>query len=59
MPVAFAGGKRPPEDIKDADEVMAWLDSRQVIAREVMRLKQMMESATNLEVASKRGEEDD
>lgn len=59
VPVAYAGGMKPPENIQDADEVMMWLDSRHIIAREVQRLKQMMESATNLEVASKRGEDDE
>ena len=59
VPVAYAGGVKPPESIEDADAVMAWLDSRQIIAREIARLKQMMDSATNLEVASKRGEDDD
>lgn len=59
VPVAYAGGVKPPENVQDADEVMAWLDSRQIIAREVQRLKHMMDSASNLEVASKRGEDDD
>ncbi|TCD71879.1 hypothetical protein EIP91_000011 [Steccherinum ochraceum] len=59
VPVAYVGAVKPPEDISDADAVMAWLDSRQIIAREVAKLKHMMESANNLEVASKRGEEDE
>ncbi|THH33837.1 hypothetical protein EUX98_g254 [Antrodiella citrinella] len=59
VPIAYAGGMQPPQSLKDADEVVAWLDSRHIIAKEVQRLKQMMESATNLEVASKRGEDDD
>ncbi|KAH8106967.1 hypothetical protein BXZ70DRAFT_1028583 [Cristinia sonorae] len=59
VPVAYAGGMQPPENIEDADEVMSWLDSRQIISREIQRLRQMMDSATNLEVASRRGEDQD
>ena len=59
VPVAYAGGAKPPDDLSDADGIMTWLDERGMIATEWQRIKDMMESARNLEVASKRGEDDD
>ncbi|KAI0093919.1 hypothetical protein BDY19DRAFT_1045155 [Irpex rosettiformis] len=59
VPVAYAGGTRPPDDLSDADGIMNWLDERGVISSEWHKIKEMMDSATNLEVASKRGEGDD
>ena len=59
VPVAYAGGAKPPDDLSDADGIMAWLDERGMIATEWQRIKDMMESARGLEVASKRGEDDD
>jgi hypothetical protein len=56
--VAFAKGLQPPENLDDADGIMDWLDQRGVIEREWQRLRQMMERARKLEIASKRGEED-
>ncbi|TFK55040.1 hypothetical protein OE88DRAFT_1805440 [Heliocybe sulcata] len=56
--VAFAGGVQAPEDLDDADGVMEWLDQRGIVEMEWRRVKDMMARARNLEVASKRGEED-
>ncbi|EPQ58262.1 hypothetical protein GLOTRDRAFT_72496 [Gloeophyllum trabeum ATCC 11539] len=59
--VAFsgAGGVKPPEDLDDADQIMEWLDQRQVIEMEWWKVKDMMARARNLEMASKRGEDTD
>lgn len=57
--VAYAGGVKPPSDVSDADGIMAWLDQRGIIASEYQKINHMMESATHLEVASKRGDQDD
>lgn len=59
IPVAYANGTEPPADLDDADGIMNWLDERGVIAIEWQRVKDMMESARNLEIASKRGDDDD
>ncbi|KAF6765226.1 hypothetical protein DFP72DRAFT_870470, partial [Ephemerocybe angulata] len=32
--VAYAGGKQPPEDLTDADELVEWMDERKIIERE-------------------------
>ncbi len=56
--VAYAGGKEPPDDLSDADGIMNWLDERGVIGMEWQKIKEMMETARNLEVAAKRGDED-
>jgi hypothetical protein len=58
VPVAYAGGSKPPDDLTDADGIMNWLDERGVIASEWHKVKEMMDNATNLEVASKRGDDD-
>ena len=58
VPVAHADGVTPPDDLSDADGIMNWLDERGVISREWMMMQQMMDSATHLEVASKRGDAD-
>ncbi|KAI0818744.1 hypothetical protein BC629DRAFT_1463896 [Irpex lacteus] len=59
VPVAFAGGAKPPDDLSDADGIMNWLDERGVISSEWHKIKEMMDNATNLEVASKRGDDVD
>lgn len=59
VPVAYAGGAQPPDDLTDGDAIMTWLDERGLITLEWQKLKDMMESARNLEVASKRGEDGD
>ena len=59
VPVAYAGGSKPPDDLTDADGIMSWLDERGVISSEWHQIKEMMDNATNLEVASKRGDDDD
>ncbi|KIJ69366.1 hypothetical protein HYDPIDRAFT_80164 [Hydnomerulius pinastri MD-312] len=56
--VAFAGGVKPPKDLHDADKVMDWLDQRGIIDLEWQKVRQMMESARNLEISSKRGDVD-
>lgn len=45
----------PPEDLTDADGIMNWLDERGLVGAEWQKIKEMMNSATNLEMASKRG----
>ena len=57
--VAYADGLKPPDDLTDADAIMNWLDERGVIAAEWHNIKEMMESAQHLEVATKRGDDDD
>lgn len=57
--VAYAGGKKPPEDLSDADGIMDWLDERGIINMEWQRMKEMMESARNLEMRAKKGEDDE
>lgn len=56
--MAFSKGKKPPEDLTDADGIMAWLDERGVIDMEWQSIKQLMESARNLEMGAKKGEDD-
>ncbi|KAG7092473.1 hypothetical protein E1B28_008825 [Marasmius oreades] len=55
--VAFAGGRKPPEDIQDADAICEWLDERRVIDFEWQRLNGVMENARNLEMMAKRGQD--
>ncbi|KAF9227887.1 hypothetical protein BS17DRAFT_746822 [Gyrodon lividus] len=56
--VAFIEGIKPPRDLHDADKIMDWLDQRGVIDIEWRKLRQMMDSARNLEISAKRGEVD-
>lgn len=56
--VAFAKGMKPPEDLTDADGIMEWLDQRGVIDMEWQTVKELMESARNLEMAAKKGDDD-
>ncbi|KDR81628.1 hypothetical protein GALMADRAFT_239697 [Galerina marginata CBS 339.88] len=58
-PIAFFGGKSPPEDLQDADGLCDWLDERRIVDIEWQKMKQMMESARHLELGDKRGETDD
>lgn len=57
--VAFVQGLRPPDDETDADGIMDWLDQRGIIEMEWKRLREMMDSARNLDAASKNGEDQD
>ncbi|OSC99061.1 hypothetical protein PYCCODRAFT_1373800 [Trametes coccinea BRFM310] len=57
--VAYAAGKQPPEDLKDADAIMDWLDERQVINIQWHEIKTMMDSARNLEAKGGRGGDGD
>lgn len=59
MPVAYAGGIPPPDDLTDADGMMAWLDSRKVIDMEWQRIREMMDKARSLDISAKRGDDDD
>ncbi|KIJ17435.1 hypothetical protein PAXINDRAFT_10268 [Paxillus involutus ATCC 200175] len=52
--VAYIGGIKPPRDLHDADKVMDWLDQRGVIDIEWQKVRQMMDSARNLEISAKR-----
>lgn len=56
--VAFAKGLKPPKDLTDADGIMDWLDQRGIIDMEWQVVRELMESARNLEMAAKRGEDD-
>ncbi|KAJ3559106.1 hypothetical protein NM688_g538 [Phlebia brevispora] len=56
--VAYAGGTEPPDDLTDGDRIMSWLDERGIIATEWQKIKKMMEDATHLEIAAKRGDDD-
>ncbi|KAF8077922.1 hypothetical protein FPV67DRAFT_1615063 [Lyophyllum atratum] len=55
--IAYAGGKKPPEDLDDADAICEWLDERKVIDMEWRKLKDMMESARHLEL-DRKGDDD-
>ncbi|TBU35882.1 hypothetical protein BD311DRAFT_647037 [Dichomitus squalens] len=57
--VAYANGKRPPEDLSDADAIMDWLDERQIINIQWQEIKAMMENARHLEVRGGRGDDAD
>ena len=57
--VAYANGKQPPEDLRDADAIMDWLDERQIINIQWQEIKSMMENARNLEVRGGRGDDAD
>ncbi|KAI0725129.1 hypothetical protein C8Q72DRAFT_755507, partial [Fomitopsis betulina] len=57
--VAYARGAKPPDDLSDADGIMDWLDQRGIINIEWQKVKEMMESARNLDMKAKRGEADD
>lgn len=56
--IAYAGGKRPPEELDDADGICDWLDERKVIDMQWEKVKLMMESAQHLELASKTGDQE-
>ncbi|RDB21388.1 Uncharacterized protein C17H9.06c [Hypsizygus marmoreus] len=56
--IAYAGGKKPPDDLDDADGICEWLDERKVIDMEWKKIQDMMESARHLDLASKRGDGD-
>ncbi|KAG6814365.1 hypothetical protein H0H92_010951 [Tricholoma furcatifolium] len=56
--IAYAGGKKPPKDLDDADGICDWLDSRKVIDMEWVKIKDMMERANHLELDSKKGDDD-
>lgn len=56
--VAFAKGLKPPKDLTDADGIMDWLDQRGIIDQEWRNIRDLMESARNLEMAAKRGDDD-
>jgi len=57
FPIAYAGGKKPPKDLDDADGICDWLDERKVIDMQWTKLKDMMESARHLEL-DKKGDDD-
>ncbi|RPD66233.1 hypothetical protein L226DRAFT_500420 [Lentinus tigrinus ALCF2SS1-7] len=57
--VAYANGRQPPEDLKDADAIMDWLDERQIINIQWQEIKAMMENARHLEVKGGRGDDAD
>ena len=59
VPVAYAGGTQPPDDLTDADAIMNWLDERGLITVEWHKIKNMMQNAVTLDAASKRGDDID
>ncbi|KAF8636555.1 hypothetical protein AX17_003367 [Amanita inopinata Kibby_2008] len=48
--VAYAGRKRPPDDLEDADAICEWLDERKIIDMEWKRIKDIMESSGHLDM---------
>lgn len=58
MRIAYAGGKKPPKDLGDADGICDWLDERKIIDMEWQKVTAMMERARHLEMAKKRGDDD-
>jgi len=52
--IAYPGGRAPPRDLHDADGLCDWLDERKVIEMEWRKMKEMMESARNLEMNAKK-----
>ncbi|KAJ3516629.1 hypothetical protein NLJ89_g1006 [Agrocybe chaxingu] len=56
--VAYFGGKKPPENLEDADALCDWLDERKIIEMEWHKLKTMMESAHHLELHAKKGDDE-
>ncbi|KII88474.1 hypothetical protein PLICRDRAFT_54305 [Plicaturopsis crispa FD-325 SS-3] len=56
--VAFVNGVQPPKDPDDADGYMDWLDQRGIIDFEWQNVKSMMNQARNLDMMSKRGDND-
>jgi len=57
--VAFSKSVKPPEDPTDADQLVEWLDERGIVQTEWLRVKQLMASATKLDVDMSRGGGDD
>jgi hypothetical protein len=57
--VAFAKGLKPPKDLTDADSIMEWLDQRGIVNMEWQTVRELMESARNLEVVARRGDDID
>ncbi|KAG1756738.1 uncharacterized protein EDB91DRAFT_1094178 [Suillus paluster] len=53
--VAFAGGVKPPKNMRDADKVMDWLDQRGLVEFEWQKIRELMDKARNLEMRAKRG----
>jgi len=47
-----------PEDDRNGDQVMSWLDGRGVIQSEWIRMKQLMEEPHNLDARHKTGDDD-
>lgn len=56
--VAYEGGALPPDNLEDADKTMDWLDQRGIIDMEWHKVRRMMDSARNLEISAKRGDND-
>lgn len=56
--ISYSGTKKPPEDLDDADAIYEWLDERKVLDMEWQKIKDMMESARHLEMASKKADDD-
>ncbi|KAH9484257.1 hypothetical protein JR316_0003737 [Psilocybe cubensis] len=56
--IGFSGARAPPDDISDADGVCDWLDDRKIIDTEWQKIKNMMESARQLELDKGRDVDD-
>ena len=56
--VAYMGGKKPPDDLTDADAITNWLDERGIIEQEWLNIKQMMQDAQTLDSGGKDDEDD-
>jgi hypothetical protein len=57
--IAFAGGTKPPKDMRDADKVVDWLDQRGLVDIEWQKIRHLMDKARNLEIGTKRGDPDE
>ncbi|KAH6918548.1 hypothetical protein BKA70DRAFT_1247487 [Coprinopsis sp. MPI-PUGE-AT-0042] len=56
--IAYAGGRKPPKDLTDADGILEWLDERGIVDNQWQLVKAMMDRARNLESEGRRGGDD-
>ncbi|KAJ7452376.1 hypothetical protein B0H11DRAFT_2073150 [Mycena galericulata] len=58
VPIKHLGGKKPPDDLTDADAIYDWLVERNIVDMEWAKIKAMQDRARNLEIAAKKGQTD-
>jgi hypothetical protein len=51
-------GRQPPNDLTNADEITEYFDKRGFIDEQYQILKKMIDGAHDLEVRTRRGEDD-